>query len=264
MFLAKKGYQIVVIDNNSRVSPSFIPIKGVTYIDGDLKQENILNSVKKIDAVVHLASTVSVDECEDKPEISFYNNVISSYNIIKFCKDKKIKKLIFASTAALYLKDKNIYGISKETVEHLFKILNKKTSTTILRFFNVYGPGSHNKGNYSPVINKFLAQKKGRKPITVYKPGNQSRDFVHVNDICSLIYSILNTSKKYRLKNFDVCSGKTFKILDLAKLFSDKVSIIKSTRKEVISSKSKDPDKVRKYFKWKPREDLITYINSIL
>lgn len=267
-FLTEKYIEVIVIDDGTRISPGFRPLKNVQYINLDVSNVYLprLLKNKNIDAVVHLAATVSVDECEQKPVESFHNNVISTATMADFCKTNKIKNFIFASTAAVYLKEKNQYGFSKHICEEYIKHYFKKSNTvaTILRFFNVYGPGAHSSGAYAPVIEKFLQKRKKNEPLTLYKPGCQTRDFIHVKDICNLIFTILLYDKKYSCKTFDVCTGHSVKIKDIAKLISKNIITEERQTKEVITSESKNPRKVVKAFNWQPKYDLKKYIKTRL
>lgn len=259
--LASRGFKIVVIDNNTRVSPAFNRVKGVNYIFDNIK--NIDGYSKyNFDAVVHLAATVSVDQCDDLPVRSYENNIVSTIAVAEFCKKYKIKNLIFSSTAAVYNKDKNRYGFAKKLCEKILKytLLKSETKTTVLRFFNVYGEGAHRTGQYSPVIEKFLQQKTNNEPLTLFYPGTQTRDFIHAEDICNLIYKILITEKKYHYKIFDVCSGKETKIKDIAKQISDNIILKKGREKEILNSRSKTANKVKLFFQWIPKQKIKKYI----
>jgi len=265
-FLTDKNYNVTVIDDNRRVSPSFKKVKGVEYLNIGLERVDINDvvSYKKIDSVIHLAATVSVDECEQYPSQSFNNNVTNTLKVIESVKKNNIKNFIFASTAAIYLKEKNVYGRTKYTSEELINYLLKNTNTksTILRFFNIYGPGSHNTGAYVPVIDKFLYLKKQNLPLTLYKPCTHTRDFIHVEDICELIHAILNNTRKYNFEVFDVCSGESIKIKKIADTISKNQIQVDGRENEIIKSFSKDKDKVKKFFKWKPKNNILTYIKN--
>jgi UDP-glucose 4-epimerase len=267
-FLIKKNIGVVVIDNETRISPGFKAHKNVQYIHVDACNTHLPSFLEgfKIDAVIHLAATVSVDECDKSPIQSFQNNVTSTVAMAEFCKKNKIENFIFASTAAVYLKEKSQYGFSKyiseEYIKHCFKKSN--TAATILRFFNVYGPGAHSNGAYAPVIEKFLLKKEKGEPLTLYKPGYQTRDFIHVEDICNLIYKILFYQKRPGSKIFDVCTGKSISIKDIAKLISKNIITEERQVNEVITSESKDPEKVVRAFNWRPKYNLKKYIKTRL
>ncbi len=267
-YLLEQGCDVLVLDNNNRVCPGFKEIAGVNYIKIDLGSEEFTKAIRGvyIDAVVHLASTVSVDECEEHPAKSFNNNISTTVSIAEFCKKYNIPNLIFASTAAIYLKEKNVYGYSKQVCEEYLKYCLKKTETktTILRFFNVYGPNAHSKGAYAPVIEKFFEQKQKNQPLTLYYPGTQTRDFIHVKDLCSLIYKIIISNKSYQIKTFDVCSGKSIAIKSLAKQISSNIIKEGSRQKEVHESTSTNPQLVQKFFNWRPAHRLSKYINERL
>lgn len=260
VFLKSKGLRITVIDNNSRVSPNFIKLNGVNYITKDVKELHKIKNIN-VDVVIHLAATVSTEQCDKEVLSSLENNIISTVSVLEFCRKQKVKILIFSSTAAVYTKQKNNYGISKYICEHLIK--QSTTKSVILRFFNVYGPGSHNSGIYTPVIDKFIELKKQNKQLTIYYPGTQTRDFIHVQDICQLIYNVLKTNIKFKSKTFDVCTGKSVKIKKIAKLISENIITVKRDLNEVIKSKSKNPYKTTKHFNWSPKFTIKKFIKQL-
>jgi nucleoside-diphosphate-sugar epimerase len=262
------NHNITVIDDNRRKSPLFKKIKEVEYLNINLERVDLddLLTFKKIDSVIHLAATVSVDECESFPSKAFNNNVTNTVKLVESIKRNNIKNFIFASTAAVYLNEKNIYGNTKQVSEDLIKYMLKASNTrsTVLRFFNVYGPGAHSSGAYVPVIEKFLFQKKVKLPLTLYKPCTQTRDFIHIEDICRLINNVLTSKRKYTYEVFDVCSGKALKIKDLADSISKNQIQIEGRKNEVTKSFSSNKDKVKNFFKWKPKHDVLTYIKNNL
>ena len=129
--------------------------------------------------------------------MSILNNLLGTLNILECMKFHNVKNN-FCSQAHVTetLEKKSIsetqkiepespYAYTKNSAEELIKLFSKmnKINFISLRLFNVYGPRAKMTGNYASVIYIFLNQKKNQRPLTIVGDGNQSRDFVHVEDV---------------------------------------------------------------------------------
>lgn len=159
----QKGHEIVAIDNFSRgfkepldlLKEKFTESK-LRYYDFDIRSDlsPFFEKEKDIDAVVHFAAFLSVDESMKKPEEYFSNNVVGSQNLFEQLLKNNIKKIVFSSTCAVYgeadyvpvdekhkTEPKNPYGASKVMVENMLKWYSKLKGLSYisLRYFNVCG-----------------------------------------------------------------------------------------------------------------------------
>ena len=159
-----------------------------------------------VNAIVHLAAPISIEESVRDPgkyADEIYKGTIS---VIDAAKAKGVKRVILASTAAVYgnpdkmpineyIKTEPLspYAISKLAAENYAHMAAKNDGleTVILRFFNVYGPDQDPTSAYSGVISNFMAQAKNRQPFVIFGDGNQTRDFVYVCDVCDAIIAAL-------------------------------------------------------------------------
>ena len=94
---------------------------------------------------------------------------------------------------------------------------------TIIYFYNVYGPGQIEEGKYSTAIGIFERQHRSGQPLTVCQPGDQKRDFTHIEDIISGICLIMEKGCK---SSYSLGTGKSYSILEIAKMFGDNIKMI--------------------------------------
>jgi nucleoside-diphosphate-sugar epimerase len=233
-YLLKKGNKIIVLDNFSNSNKNLIKKiqnKNLRIIEGDIRKiDDIVNSMENQEVVIHLAAKISVNESIENPNETFDVNVNGTKNVLKACKKNNIKKLIVASSAAVYgentsqSKLKEIsktnpispYGESKLLMENeinKFQIKNSNLKCIILRFFNIFGKGQSSE--YAGVITKFIEKISTNESIEIFGDGLQERDFISVDDV---IESILNAIKNGTGGTYNIGSGKTTTINDLAKV----------------------------------------------
>lgn len=233
-YLLKKKIQVIIFDNfsNSReeVKNAFAN-KGIKIIKGDITNVNqIMDALKNVDVVVHLAAKISVEESIKNPLETFQVNVKGTKNILEACKKKNIKKIIVASSAAVYgestsdgkldegsnKKPISPYGESKMIMEEeidRFVSENPDMDCIILRFFNIFGIGQSSE--YAGVITKFVEKISKNEPIEIFGDGTQTRDFVSIFDAVNSIYNAIENGKK---GIYNIASGNSITIKDLAKL----------------------------------------------
>ena len=188
----------------------------LTIIDKKLGKE-VLHFEKtwRFDAIVHLAAIAGVIECRDDPEEAIRTNVVSSIHIMQLACKYEVP-LVFASSGAAPTPYESLYGMTKwigEVEAHRLNVHGGKNH--ILRFSNVYG------GKYwadkPSVIPLFLNAKKRGEKLIVNGDGSQTRDFIHVNDVCAAIWLALN-SERITNTPVPIASGIQTSILEIAKI----------------------------------------------
>ncbi|HYK72423.1 MAG TPA: NAD-dependent epimerase/dehydratase family protein [Pseudoneobacillus sp.] len=196
--LIKEDYQVVIVDN---LSSGFIDNfkKNIIFYPLDINDAALDNIffIEKPEIVIHQAAQVSVKESMDDPMNDCKQNINGTIHLLECCKKHKVKKIIYASSAAVYglpeyvpipethvLSPESFYGISKVTSEAYIRLYSKLCGLkyTILRYSNVYGPRQSIDGE-AGVIRIFLDRFKQNRPVTIYGDGNQKRDFVYVKDV---------------------------------------------------------------------------------
>lgn len=230
-YLGKQGNKIVIFDNLYNSKSRQFKNSDIKIIKGDILDYPLLSkSLQNIDVVIHLAAQISVSDSIKDPDNTMKINVDGTQNVLNACIDNNIKNFIAISTAAVFGNQNEIvnensktdpispYGKSKLVMEEKILDFSKKhnLNSIILRFFNLYGPGQS--PQYAGVIAKFLDKIKENKPLEIYGDGSQTRDFIHIDDAVECIgLAIKNISKKTG-KIYNVGSGKSTSILEIANL----------------------------------------------
>jgi UDP-glucose 4-epimerase len=203
----------------------------VEFVKGNItKIKPVKKAVQGVDYVFHLAALTSVPLSVKNPSLTFNVNVSGTVNLLRVSSHSKVKKLVFASSCAVYgdpvhfpvIEEEPIdpispYAESKVAGEHFCRGFYKTgmLKTVMFRFFNVYGPRQA-LNDYSGVITKFIDNAKADKSLLVYGDGSATRDFVCVFDVVEALVSCLD-DWKCEGEAFNVGSGKPTKIQDLAK-----------------------------------------------
>jgi UDP-glucose 4-epimerase len=231
--LLEKGNSVTIFDNfsnSTKNSINFLVNIGAKVIEGDIRKlDDIVNAIKDHEIVIHLAAKISVSESIKNPIDTFQVNVGGTNNILTACEKNNVKKLIAASSAAVYGEgDPNVqlteeselnpispYGQSKVKMELAIKEFESEHNINciMLRFFNIYGVGQTSE--YAGVINKFLEMIAQGKSLEICGDGLQTRDFVVIDDI---IFSINDAILNGKSGTYNIGNGKATTIKDLAEL----------------------------------------------
>ena len=231
-FLKKTNLDIISIDNYSTGKKNNqINNPRVSYIKGNTKDINrILNKHKKnIHSLFHFGEFSRIYQSFKKFYECFESNSIGSKEVFKFCLDNKIKLIYSATSASLGNdgKDKNLspYAFTKaknlELLENLKKWFSFKYE--IIYFYNVYGAKHICSGEMATVIGIFENLYKKQLPLTVVKPGNQTRSFTHINDTIAVCFEAW---KKNKCQHYSISHKKSYSILAVAKLFKSKIKYL--------------------------------------
>ena len=205
-----RGFQIRVLDNLSTGTEemaSNLREMGVDVMVGDVRDSELLEVLMKdVDAVVHLAAQVSVPISVQNPEETASINIEGTNTLLSKCSRFGIKRVIIASSAAVYGENENLPLSERDNVDLLSPYAESKWDNELqisktrddgmeavaLRFFNVYGIGQRPDSAYAAVIPKFIDLMVQGKAPHVHGDGLQTRDFIHVNDVCEAIFSFLD------------------------------------------------------------------------
>ena len=234
LLINKTKFQIMSIDNySSGNKKNHFKNKRLKYINGNTKNiSKILKPYKnQIHTIFHFGefsriyqSFIQIHECIN-------SNIIGTHAVFNFCLLNKIKLVYSATSASLGNngKDKNLspYAFSKaknlEMLENLKFWFKFKYET--IYFYNVYGPGQISFGKMATVIGIFETLYKNKKPLTVVKPGFQSRRFTHVDDTVQACYFAW---KKNLCKHYSISNKKKYTILEVANMFGSKIKFLPS------------------------------------
>ncbi len=171
--------------------------EGVRVIDGDVRDPDALaEAVEGVDVVFHQAALVSVADSVARPLESHAVNATGTLQVLEAARTHGAR-VVLASSAAIYgdpdavpvhetatLDPASPYGLQKLASDHYARLYHDLygVETVALRYFNVYGPGQTG-GDYAGVIDAFFEQARSGDPLTVHGDGEQTRDFVHVDDV---------------------------------------------------------------------------------
>ncbi|ACC98593.1 Dehydrogenase family protein [Elusimicrobium minutum Pei191] len=243
--LLKNGQNVIVIDNTKHIGKTpLAPFADrVTFLNFDVRNfENILNALKNVDYVIHLAALVSVAESMHNPQLSLEINIHGTANVLEAARLNKVKRFIFASSSAVYgnnpdapyqeTAQTNIqspYALGKLAGDELCQMYTDLygLETVILRYFNVFGPGQDADSPYSAVIAKFIALAKENKSYNIQWDGTQTRDFIYVSDVANA--NLLAAAKAKPGEIYNVASGQTTTLLKLTEMI-DAVSGVKNKK----------------------------------
>ncbi len=288
--LLSKNIAVNILDlaeQNGNSVKSLIQL-GATYFQGDITDVNsIQTAIKGCDNIVHLAAQTSVQLSMSNPEHNNLVNINGTNNLIEIANQASIKKIIFASSAAVYGDSKKLplveqsagiclspYAQSKFQCEH--DLLERSNSVVYsLRFFNVYGSGQNSESGYSAVIPAFIKSLMNHQKVTIYGDGNQTRDFIHVQDVVCLITQLLRLEEMNESGIYNVASQTELSVNQLYSLISNKLYSIdnKFVLSEPQYSKPREGDILRSYadisktnaaFGWRPGVNIEKGLESLI
>ena len=232
--LKKTKKKIISLDNYSSGSrKNHIINKRIKYLKGDTRDiKKILNKYKKnIHSVFHFGEFARIFQSFKDFDKCYESNSLGTKEVFKFCLDNNLKLIYSATSATLGNsgKDKNLspYAFTKSKNLELLENLKNwfKFKFEIIYFYNVYGPRQIKEGSMATVIGIFEDQYSKKKPLTVVKPGSQSRKFTHIDDTINVCYEAWIKNK---CAHYSVHHKKSYSILATAKMFKSKIKFIKA------------------------------------
>lgn len=199
--LAIDGNEVIILDNLSTGNMGniehIIKLKNVSFIEGSILDLPLLEKAfLGAEHVFHHAASISVAESTKDPLKYNENNITGTLNVLLAAKKKKARKVVFASSSAVYgnptelptreddpLNPLSTYAISKLAGEDYCRVFSEihGLPTVCLRYFNVYGPRQNPFSEYANVITSFIQRVANKLPPIVYGDGEQTRDFVYIS-----------------------------------------------------------------------------------
>jgi UDP-glucose 4-epimerase len=238
----KEYTKIIIMDNlsnaqtfsNKVISSSTEP--EIKFYKTDIRHKRMVSDIirrEKIDTCVHLAARMSVQESVRKPQRVVNVNIQGTLSMLEACSQYNVKTFVFASSAAVYghakallpipedhvLEPLSPYGATKvagESLVNSFKNCGKIKNAIILRFFNVYGEGQSKE--YAGVITNFADRLSAGLPPVIYGDGNQTRDFVSVDNVANILNTAVVQAEQTGLScTLNVGTGSPVTINELAR-----------------------------------------------
>ena len=268
--LKKTNKKIISLDNySSGNKKNHFKDNRIKYIKGDtIDIEKHLQKVKKkIHSIFHFGEFARIYQSFKKFDNCFKANIIGTNAVFKFCLKNSIKLIYSATSASLGNngKDKNLspYAFTKsknlELLENLRKWFNFKFE--VIYFYNVYGPGHIKVGDMATVVGIFEDQYEKNKPLTVVKPGTQTRRFTHIDDT---INTCVEAWRKNKCDHYSISQKKSYSINDLAKMFKTKIIYLKPRLGERYASALTKISNNHKIINKYGKIDLKDYVTSFI
>ncbi len=229
------GHDVVVTDSEATGRREHVP-QGAEYRRGDVCRTEDLEKIFSagLDAVAHVAGQVSLIRSFTNPVIDLRTNVEGTVNVLGCCIRYRVPRLLYASSMTVYghaealptaedtpCKPVSYYGITKYAAERYVHTtaerpdLGFEFGPTSFRMYNVYGPVQALDNPYQGVLGIFLGNLLRGEPITIFGDGNQSRDFVYIDDVVDAWVAALdNPASAYRILNLG--SGRQLSINEVA------------------------------------------------
>ena len=269
LLLKKTKFYIISIDNYSTGDKkNHIEDKRINYFKSDTRYiAKVLKPFKKkIHTIFHFGEFSRIYQSFLKFDECIQSNSIGSHEVFNFCFLNKIKLIYSATSATIGNKgnDKNLspYAFTKAKNLELLENLKKwfKVKYEIIYFYNVYGPKQITTGSMATVIGIFENQYENKLPITVVKPGTQSRRFTHINDTINACYYAW---KKNKCRHYSISHKKSYSIFQVAKMFSSNIKFLPARSGERYASALTNMNLTNKVYKLYGKFDLKDYINNI-
>ena len=268
--LKKTNKNIISLDNySSGNKKNHIKDDRVKYLKADTINisKHLKNVKKQIHSIFHFGEFARIYQSFKKFDECFKSNSIGSNAVFKFCLKNDIKLIYSATSASLGNNgnDKNLspYAFTKsknlELLENLRKWFNFKFE--IIYFYNVYGPGQIKVGDMATVVGIFENQYSTNKPLTIVKPGTQTRRFTHIDDT---INTCIEAWKKNKCLHYSISHKESYSIKNLAKMFKTKIIYLKPRLGERYASALTKISNNQKIINKYGKIDLKDYVTSFI
>jgi UDP-glucose 4-epimerase len=199
--LISAGCRVAVLDNLS--SGNYMNLKHLSgkfsFFQEDIRNQKALAvAAQDCEVIFHLAAVVSVPQTIENPIESAAINELGSLAVFETARKKGVQRVVFSSSCAVYGDNPRLpklenmepnpnspYAVQKLAAEYYARMFYDLhgLETTVLRYFNVYGPRQDPSSPYSGVISIFMTKTLQNEQAVIYGDGNQSRDFIYVQDV---------------------------------------------------------------------------------
>ena len=277
--LVAERHDVVVLDNESTGLRKNVPAVA-RYIKGDVTRMDDLDEAfaTRLEAVCHIAGQVSLIRSFTDPTIDLRTNTLGTLNVLQQCVKYRVPRLLYASSMQAYgnttvlptpedapCEPASYYGITKYAAERYVRTtaerpdLGFEFNVTCFRMYNVYGPRQAVDNPYQGVLGIFIGNVLRNEPITIFGDGQQSRDFVYIDDVVNAWAGALSNPRSYG-GVFNLGSGRQIAIMDLARIVCETVGgtreypiVHKPTRPGELRNVEADISRARSVLGWEPR-----------
>ena len=276
-YLLKQGHSVVCVDNESANNEKFHWSDKTINVSGDITDYKFMKNVfTHVEYVFHLAAESRLQPSIENPIQAVEKNCVGTTVMLQCAREVGVKRFVYSSTSSGYGNNPypnvetqpddclNPYSASKIAGEKFCKMYTDLygLETVVLRYFNVFGNRSPQRGQYAPVIGIFQRQRDAGEPLTIVGDGSQRRDFVHVEDVARANYlASLMPLKGHEGEVFNVGTGSAYSIQQIADAISDNQVYIDKRSGEMETTFA-DITKIGEVIGWKPEIDVIDWIHG--
>ena len=200
--LVADGRSVTVFDNLSTGRRASVP-DAAEFVEGDVGDGAAVDALfarGRFDAVCHIAGQASIRLSFAEPEADLRTNVVGTINVLRGCIQSGVPRLVYASSMTAYGEPDLVptpedvpcipvsyYGVTKYAAERYVHVTAARAdvdlAVTSLRMFNVYGPGQSIGNPYQGALAIFIGNVLRGEPIAIHGDGEQTRDFVYIDDV---------------------------------------------------------------------------------
>jgi len=281
--LLKDGHEVIVVDDLSSGKISNLPKNNLNLKFHKVSiMEDIGKLFKGVDCVFHLAAKTRPQESIKNPSLYNKINIDGTLNILRFCKGNDVRRIVFMSSSSIYGNQDKLpisetaipltaspYGLTKLVGEQYCQLFSRLYGLQIncIRPFNVFGTRQNPQGGYAAAICKFIDMlNKGKTPY-ITGDGEQTRDFIFVDDVVDLMIS----ASEFAIygESFNAGSETNISINNLYKIISElmgKEDVIPDYIEEVFEPRVtlSDMSKAKKLLRWQSKVNLIAGLKTMI
>tara|TARA_B100001173_G_C16024825_1_gene563607 strand:+ start:2953 stop:3837 length:885 start_codon:yes stop_codon:yes gene_type:complete len=269
-FLKETNFKIISLDNYSTgTKKNHIKNNRVKYLKSNTKNisKTLKNYKNKIHSLFHFGEFARIYQSFLKMDECINSNSIGSHEVFNFCFLNKIKLIYSATSASIGNNglDKNLspYAFTKAKNLEMLENLKKwyKFKYEVIYFYNVYGPKQIKTGSMATVIGIFEDQFKKNKPLSIVRPGTQSRRFTHIKDTVDACHFAW---KKNKCRHYSISNKNSYSIIQVAKMFNSKFKFLPARPGERYASALTNMNLSNKVYKLFGSIQLKDYIKNIV
>lgn len=230
--LAREGHEVWVIDDLSAGDESALD-EAVLFTRGDVTDvPKLWTLLQGVACVFHLAARVSVPQSVLYPREYNSVNVGGTVSVMEAMRDAGVRRVVMASSGAVYGEQvvqpvsedvapnpDSPYAVSKLAAEHYVHTIGALwgIETVCLRIFNAYGPGQQLPASHWPVVPRFLGHTLGGGSVVIYGSGEQTRDYVYLEDVVDALAAAATAERVSRL-TMNIGSGVETSVNELVRV----------------------------------------------
>jgi len=273
--LINEDNEVVVIDKEGRFSDDY------EFIYADISKEDynlkILEALKGVDTVFHLAAKARVQPSIEHPIEFNETNVTGTLTLLELCREAGVRRFVFSSSSSVYGDTTTFptpetaptgpmspYGLQKLIGEQYCQLYAQihDIETVSLRYFNVYGEDAPTTGAYCLVMGVFTRLKSEGKPLIIYGNGEQRRDFTYVQDVVQANILASKSDKVGKGEVINIGNGDNRSIQQIADVFGGPFDYLPK-RLEPFQTLA-DNNKAKELLSWNPTGNVEEWLKEHL